>query len=201
MYSNRKWLFSACYSGRSLFLALSILAILWLRMALHKLPPITLSATTWLALGPIATGSLGMFLLSQQSVLLKGHAVLGEYYTVLSGVAWVTGILLWGLGAWWLLLALGVTAHYAKQGIPFNLGCWGYTFPLGVFTLASFKLAQLTSIAVFSSLSLGLLLLLAGVWGVVMTKTLQGVWSGRLFVAPFLQNNQSRSEEKKEKLS
>ena len=181
--------------------ALSILAILWLRMALHKLPPITLSATTWLALGPIGTGALGMFLLSQQSVLLKGHAVLGEYYTVLSGVSWVTGILLWGLGAWWLLLALGVTAHYVKQGIPFNLGCWGYTFPLGVFTLASFKFAQLTSIAIFSSLSLGLLLLLAAVWGVVMAKTLQGVWSGRLFVALSLQNNQSGDEEKKEKLS
>ncbi|WP_198363424.1 hypothetical protein [Rosenbergiella collisarenosi] len=87
LYSNRKWLFSACYSGRSLFLALSILAILWLRMALHKLPPITLSATTWLALGPIATGSPGMFYLASRvccsRVMLSSESIIQCYQELL----------------------------------------------------------------------------------------------------------------------
>ncbi|MBT0730594.1 TDT family transporter [Rosenbergiella nectarea] len=180
--------------------ALSLLAILLLRMALHKLPPVALSATTWLALGPIGTGSLGMFLLSQQSILLTSNSIFGPYSHVVAGFGWIMGILLWGFGAWWLLLALGITCHYLRQGLPFNLGWWGYTFPLGVFTLATFKLAQLTNLSIFSTLAIGLLVLLSGIWTLVMTKTVRGAWSGKLFFAPCLQESQALNKEAEEKL-
>jgi tellurite resistance protein TehA-like permease len=39
-------------------LALGILAMLFLRLAIHKLPPANMAATSWLALGPIGTGAL-----------------------------------------------------------------------------------------------------------------------------------------------
>lgn len=175
-------------------IALSLLAILLLRMALHKLPPVALSASTWLALGPIGTGALGMFLLSQQSTLLANNPIFGSFSHVISGFGWVMGILLWGFGAWWFLLALGITGYYSKQGIPFNLGWWGYTFPLGVFTLATFKLAQLTAISFFSTLAIVFLVLLTCVWGVVMLKTIKGAWSGRLFFAPCLQESKPLNE-------
>ena len=47
----------------SLPVAFSILTILLLRMALHKLPHENMAASSWLALGPIGTGALGMLLL------------------------------------------------------------------------------------------------------------------------------------------
>ncbi len=47
----------------SLPVAFSILTILMLRMALHKLPHANMAASSWLALGPIGTGALGMLLL------------------------------------------------------------------------------------------------------------------------------------------
>ncbi|MBT0727486.1 TDT family transporter [Rosenbergiella australiborealis] len=181
-------------------IALSILVILLLRMALHKLPPIALSATTWLALGPIGTGALGMFLLSQQSELLSRDPTLAGYSHVIAGIGWMMGILLWGVGAWWFLIALGVTFYYVKRGIPFNLGWWGYIFPLGVFTLATFKLAQLTAITFFSSLSVGFLLLLASLWIIVMAKTLRGAWSGQLFFSPCLQDSKHTTVDLKENL-
>ena len=43
--------------------AFGILAILILRMALHKLPHEAMTASSWLALGPIGTGALGMLVL------------------------------------------------------------------------------------------------------------------------------------------
>ncbi len=43
--------------------AFGILAILILRMALHQLPHESMAASSWLALGPIGTGALGMLLL------------------------------------------------------------------------------------------------------------------------------------------
>ncbi|MBT0724854.1 TDT family transporter [Rosenbergiella sp. S61] len=180
--------------------ALSMLAILLLRMALHKLPPVALSATTWLALGPIGTGSLGMFLLSQQSMLLASNPIFGSFSHVVSGFGWAMGILLWGFGAWWLLLALSITCHYSRQGIPFNLGWWGYTFPLGVFTLATFKLAQLTTLSFFSTLAIVLLILLSGIWTLVMAQTVRGAWSGKLFFAPCLQQSKVLNEDREERL-
>lgn len=193
-------IFSMVLWAFSVPVALSLLAILLLRMALHKLPPVALSATTWLALGPIGTGSLGMFLLSQQSRLLASNPIFEPFSHVMTGFGWIMGILLWGFGAWWLLLALGVTCHYLKQGIPFNLGWWGYTFPLGVFTLATFKLAQLTTFPFFSALAIVLLILLSGIWILVMAQTLRGAWSGKLFFAPCLQESKTFNKETEGKL-
>ncbi len=170
-------------------IACAVLVILLLRLILHKLPPIAMAASSWLALGPIATGCLGMLLLSQISHQLLVHGPLSHYRDILSGFAWAVGILLWGFGAWWLLIASGITLYYSKQRIPFNLGWWGYTFPLGVFTLATFQLAKVSLLATVFQLASLLLLILAVVWLVVMYKTLQKAWSGQLFSSPCMQLN------------
>ncbi len=44
-------------------IALSILVVLLLRMAIHKLPHANMAASSWLALGPIGTGALGLMTL------------------------------------------------------------------------------------------------------------------------------------------
>jgi tellurite resistance protein TehA-like permease len=58
--------------------------------------------------------------------------------------------MLWGYGAWWLLLAVIKTARYLRRGMPFNLGCWGFTFPLGVYCLAALALGRATGLSFFS---------------------------------------------------
>ncbi len=45
-------------------IALSILVVLLLRMAIHKLPHANMAASSWLALGPIGTGALGLMTLA-----------------------------------------------------------------------------------------------------------------------------------------
>ncbi len=47
--------------------ALSILVILLLRLALHKLPHESMAASSWLALGPIGTGALGMLVMGSDA--------------------------------------------------------------------------------------------------------------------------------------
>jgi tellurite resistance protein TehA-like permease len=51
-----------CYAlwAFSVQVAMSILVILLLRLALHKLPEKDMAASGWLALGPIGTGALGL---------------------------------------------------------------------------------------------------------------------------------------------
>ncbi|UST97036.1 TDT family transporter [Pseudomonas siliginis] len=168
----------------SLPVAFSILTILLLRMALHKLPHENMAASSWLALGPIGTGALGMLLLGGEAPAIfaaNGLAGVGE---IASGLGLVAGITLWGFGLWWMLMALLITVRYLRDGIPFNLGWWGFTFPLGVYSLATLKLASVLSLTFFSVFGTALVILLAAMWLIVGKRTVQGAWRGELFVSP-----------------
>ncbi|MFT8887145.1 MAG: C4-dicarboxylate ABC transporter, partial [Acetobacter papayae] len=90
----------------------------------------------------------------------------------------------WGLGVWWLVLALLITGRYLRSGIPFNLGWWGYTFPLGVYVAATYRLSLMLDIADFGYIATVLTLVLAFLWLVVASRTLAGAWKGDLFVSP-----------------
>ncbi len=83
----------------------------------------------------------------------------------------VGSLVLLGFGLWWLGLAILTTLRHAKTGIPFNLGWWGLTFPLGVFILALFNLGHQVEVVFYSMLQWHLVLLLV-MWSVVMKKTL-----------------------------
>ncbi|MFJ3008199.1 MULTISPECIES: TDT family transporter [Pseudomonas] len=168
----------------SLPVAFSILTILLLRMALHKLPHENMAASSWLALGPIGTGALGMLLLGADAPAIFAANGLPGIGEIAAGLGLVAGITLWGFGLWWMLMALLITARYLRDGIPFNLGWWGFTFPLGVYSLATLKLASTLNLGFFSVMGCVLVSLLAVMWLIVGKRTVQGAWRGELFVSP-----------------
>ncbi|WP_202371133.1 TDT family transporter [Pseudomonas sp. MWU318] len=168
----------------SLPVAFSILTILLLRMALHKLPHENMAASSWLALGPIGTGALGMLLLGADAPAIFAANGLPGIGEIAAGVGLVAGITLWGFGLWWMLMALLITARYLRDGIPFNLGWWGFTFPLGVYSLATLKLASTLNLGFFNVVGCMLVSLLAVMWLIVGKRTVQGAWRGELFVSP-----------------
>ena len=167
-------------------LAMSVLVLLFLRLALHKLPERDMGVSAWLALGPIGTGALGLVVLggaAPEIFAANGLASVGE---VAFGLGVLGGLILWGYGVWWLSLAILKTVRYLRQGLPFNLGWWGFTFPLAVYTLATLALARVTGLSLFSFAGGGLAICLAIFWVVVASRTLRGAWSTTLFVAPCL---------------
>lgn len=168
--------------------ALGIITILILRMALHKLPPESMAASSWLPLGPLGTGALGMLVLGADApAILAAHGMTG-IGTIAAGIGLIAGILLWGAGLWWLLLASLITFRHFRAGIPFNLGWWGYTFPLGVYTVATLKLGVQLDIVAFSIFGTFLCIVLAVMWLLVAARTLHGGWQGHLFVSPCIAN-------------
>jgi C4-dicarboxylate transporter/malic acid transport protein len=168
----------------SLPVAFSILTILLLRMALHKLPHENMAASSWLALGPIGTGALGMLLLGADAPAIFAANGLPGMGEMAAGLGLVAGITLWGFGLWWMLMAVLITVRYLRAGIPFNLGWWGFTFPLGVYSLATLKLGSTLNLTFFSVFGCVLVAMLAVMWLIVSKRTVQGAWRGELFVSP-----------------
>lgn len=164
--------------------AFSILTILLLRMALHKLPHENMAASSWLALGPISTGAFGLMVLGADSPAIFAAHGLSGVGEIASGLGLIAGIILWGVGVWWLLMAVLITVRYLRNGIPFNLGWWGFTFPLGVFALTTLKLGAVLQLGFFSVLGSLLVVCLAMLWLVIMRRTVMGAYKGALFVSP-----------------
>ena len=164
--------------------AFGILSILTLRMALHKLPPNSMAASSWLALGPIGTGALGLLVLGGDAPAIFAAHGLAAVGVVAQGIGVIGGLTLWGFGVWWLLLAVIITIRYFREGVPFNLGWWGYTFPLGVYTAATLRLGASLDLAFFGVVGALFAVALAVAWTVVAGLTIQGAWKGHLFVSP-----------------
>ena len=172
--------------GVSVLPAFAILTILMLRLVLHKLPEKELAVSSWLALGPIGTAALALLVLGHQAPTLMaslGLAQLGQFFQQ-AGI--LASLILLGFGLWWLGIAVLTTLHHAKQDLPFNLGWWGLTFPLGVYTLAILTLTQQLNLAFLYAVGYAFAAILMLLWSLVATKTAQGFYQGHLFFSPCL---------------
>lgn len=167
-------------------IAFSILVIMLMRLMIHKLPHKDMAASSFLTLGPIGTGALGLLVLGADapSVFAKiGMPMIGN---IAQGLGVIGGTLLWGFAAWWLLLAILTTIRYIRQGMPFNLGWWGFTFPLGVYSVATLTLAKALHLDFLMGIGVVLVAFLMLFWVIVVIRTLDGAYHRTLFVSPCL---------------
>ena len=172
--------------GMSVLPAFGILTILMLRLALHQLPSKELAITGWLALGPIGTGALALLVLGAQAphvLAFIQQEALGIFF---QNAGIVASFILLGFGLWWFAIAVLTTLKHAATDLPFNLGWWGLTFPLGVFTLAILNLGHQLHINFIVDTGLAFATILMMLWVMVMTKTLYGIYQGNLFFSPCL---------------
>jgi C4-dicarboxylate transporter/malic acid transport protein len=167
-------------------LAFSVLTLVFFRLVIHKLPHRDLGPSSWLTLGPIGTGALGLLTLGQAASGAFAGTSLASVAVIARDFGIVGGLLLWGVGLWWLAIAVLFMWRYRREGLPFNLGWWGFTFPLGVYTAATLSLYRVTGFEAFAVAAVLFAILLCGLWSVVLSWTLREVARGRLFYAPCL---------------
>ena len=172
--------------GVSVLPAFAILTILMLRLVLHKLPEKELAVSSWLALGPIGTAALALLVLGHQAPMLMASLGLAQLGQLFQQAGILASLILLGFGLWWLGIAVLTTLHHAKQELPFNLGWWGLTFPLGVYTLAILTLAQQLNLAFLYAVGYAFAAILMLLWSLVATKTAHGFYQGHLFFSPCL---------------
>lgn len=173
--------------GMSVLPAFAILTILMLRLALHQLPAKELAISNWLALGPIGTGAFALLVLGAQAPTLLASIGLAYVGQMLHGAGIVGSLILLGFGLWWLGLAILTTLHH-RRVLPFNLGWWALTFPLGVYSFAILNLAEQLQMAWIYGFAYGLSTALLVLWLCVAGKTAHGFYHGHLFFSPCLKS-------------
>ena len=152
-------------------LAFAILTIVLFRLIIHKLPHRELGVTSWLTLGPIGTGARGLITLGDAANKAFAHTGLHDVASLASTFGVFGALLLWGAGLWWLACAVLFMWRYRLEGLPFNLGWWGLTFPIGVYTLATFALGRTTGFACFTHIGIVLAVALGALWIFVSCRT------------------------------
>ena len=157
--------------GAGIFMYTALLALAFHRFYVHKRLPPMMAPTFWINLAPVGVTVVSML------NLVAATPFAGDKSAYLMAV-----FLLWGFGAFWLVLALLFTWSVRKIApLPFSLGWWAFTFPLGAFTHGSQRLSEVTGLT--TPLAFGWLawVLLAAIWTLTLIKTIGGVASGKLF--------------------
>jgi tellurite resistance protein TehA-like permease len=91
----------------------------------------------------------------------------------LATVALAYGVLVWGFAIYWLLMSIALTVRGYRHGLPFTLGWWAFTFPVGVLTAGTDALFAQTHAALFAVAATLLLTLLATMWSLVASQTIR----------------------------
>ena len=157
--------------GAGSLMYLGLLALTLQRKYLAKPAFGVLTPTVWTHLGPIGAIPVSLLNLAEQMPL------------VLPGGALVfASLLLWGFGAWWVVMAALLTAAaWRRRLLPFALSWWGFTFPLGAFVAASFRLGRASGLAGVELFGIACWGLLFAIWLLTLSRTARGIASGSVF--------------------
>ena len=122
--------------GTGVPLAMATLVIYFQRLTLHKLPPREVIVSCFLPLGPLGQGGFAIMQLGKVSmqVFPKTGTLIPLTGQVLYVVGFLIAIIMWGFGFVWFFFAI---ASISQSKFPFNMGWWGFTFPIGVFSIAT----------------------------------------------------------------
>jgi C4-dicarboxylate transporter/malic acid transport protein len=165
------------FYGMGFLLFLLVLGLLHDRLVLHPLPPAPMAPSLWIGLGPVGVGVLALLALAH-----AGTSVFGASAGTITAVSQLAATGLWGFGVWWLASAIALLIRYLRAGaLPYSLGWWAFTFPLGAFTVATLTLGRAWDTSVIEGFAVLLYLTLVAFWLLVVTGTVRGLRTGKVW--------------------
>ncbi|KAF5599814.1 malic acid transport [Fusarium pseudoanthophilum] len=185
--------------GTSVPMAIVILAMYYHRLMIHDILPGQVAVASFIAIGPLGMGAAAIQLLGQVALKLFARnefipkaPIAGQFF-YLTGI--LTALILWGFAVVWLFFAL---ATIIRRRITFNLTWWAFTFPLGVFTVATTTLAQELPSKFFKVLGTMFSVAEFLLWVMVACGTIKASLNGQLFQPPPLEAWEKKAKEVEE---
>lgn len=182
--------------GMAVPLAMTVMVMYYTRLALHKLPPREIVVSSFLPISPLGMGGYTILYLGHvaqkvfpQTGFFHEAQIAGDIFYAI-GV--FVALIMWASGLTWLCFALA-TIYYSRP-FPFNMGWWGFTFPLGSFAICTIEFGIQMPSMFFKVLGTILSVAVIMLWCVVATGTVRGAISGKLFYAPCLANLPKQKE-------
>ncbi|CAI0652591.1 unnamed protein product [Colletotrichum noveboracense] len=170
------------------FITLIASYILW------GLPPKEAIVSVFLPIGPLGQGGFGIQQLGKVSLKLLPQST--AFTTAAPGavhggeILYFLGIFLafimWGFAL--VCLSFALISIVTMQKFPFNMGWWGFTFPLGVMATCTGMLAQDLDSTFFRVMTMIFSLSVCLLWLLVAVRTLHQAMPGEIFFAPCLKD-------------
>jgi len=156
-----------------------IISMIVYRYMFFALEPDDLSPPYWINMGAVAISTLaGCGLIAAQ----EGHPLILELLSFIKGLTF----LLWSTATWWIpmLLMLGYWRHVIRKlPLRYDPLYWGLVFPLGMYSVCTFRLSIEFDLLVVRPISTAFLLIGFIAWLVVFSGMVYEV-----FVSPFIKS-------------
>ncbi|GAA5938016.1 TDT family transporter [Sporobolomyces koalae] len=181
-------------------IALMIMTLVYLRMAIHKVPLATEIFSVLLPVGACGQGSFALLQLAYSSLdhtrsnskwldngaVIPADSAIGVASSVWAGSV-VIAFVVWAVGIFWISIALfSIIDTAIDSKIPFNMGWWGLTFPLGTHAVAASTFGKQLNSEAFKIVGTIESLVVVLLWLYIGTMTVIKSIDGSVFVAPCL---------------
>lgn len=151
-----------------------IISLIFYRYMFFRFLPQDLAPPYWINMGAVAISTLAGVGLVRNAA---ASPLLADLVPFLKGGT----LMFWATATWWIpmLLVLGYWRHITcKFPLTYSPQYWGAVFPLGMYTVCTYRLAEITHLAPLTSLSEGFIYIALSAWTLTFYGMLRSIVRG-----------------------